>query len=95
MKKTLSIRQKTNYFEHISSIDGIKSIPLNFLNVYDLTRLSMGSKTMKENAEAVPGYVETKNFMKQIEQFRLSKPEFHNQLIQVFNNDPSLTELYL
>ena len=55
----------------------------------------MGSKTTKENAEAVPAYQETKNFMKQIEQFRLSKPEFYNQLIKVFNNDTSLTELNL
>ena len=74
---------------------GLKSIPLSFLNGYDLARLSMGSKTMKENAEAVPGYKEAKNFMKQIEQFRLSKPEFYNQLIKVFNNDTSLTELNL
>ena len=74
---------------------GLKSIPLSFLNGYDLARLSMGSKTMKENAEAVPGYEETKNFMKQIEQFRLSKLEFYNQLIKVFNNDTSLTELNL
>ena len=39
--------------------------------------------------------ISREEFIKQIESFKTPKPEFHGQLIQVFDNDSTLTELGL
>ena len=84
MKKRFSKSQ-------IFNLEECGFIALRCISLFDLYSVSICSQQSKANAKQA----KTDLFMEHIEQFRLSKPEFYNQLIKVFNNDPSLTTLDL